>query len=303
LLPAVGETGTATITITAVSEVGKQAVLSFEVTVTEPDVPLSFTVPQTLTTRENNATAPQTIEISASPSQIKAVELSADSLNPTLIPSENVLFAGTGTSRQMVIAPQPDQHGQARLIIRATLGDISVSREIDVIVAPSNTPPTVRGFPFEIRLLSGQRRVFQFVVEDAEEDQVITFLLTNPPEFAPLVQLARTGNLLTVTVEPGAAQTGTFEITIVAEDAQGLFATATCVVTIIPPSIALERDGDELVVRWSELDGVSLQFASDLLGEWQPVAVLPSAVSPARGEGRLRLDRAVGSQYFRINID
>jgi hypothetical protein len=136
--PTFFQSGTATITITVTDGGGKVNVTSFLLTVlpdnTAPTLSSSFTNYHTLV---NVALPPIPFTIGDLETAADALEVTASSSNPTIIPASNVIFGGTGANRTVTITPAANQAGSS--VITITVSDLllSASRSFNVMVVPS----------------------------------------------------------------------------------------------------------------------------------------------------------------------
>lgn len=78
--------------------------------------------------------------------------------NPSLIPDANLVWVGTGTSRQLQITPLPNQNGVAQITVTATDGINTAARTFQVTVTPVNDLPVVS--PFSLDLFENSLRYF-----------------------------------------------------------------------------------------------------------------------------------------------
>lgn len=67
--------------------------------------------------------------------------LSVQSLNPILLPHENVVVAGVGTNRSLALTPTPNQFGTAVVAMTLSDGYTTVSNWFTLTVNPVNDPP------------------------------------------------------------------------------------------------------------------------------------------------------------------
>jgi hypothetical protein len=136
--PTFFQSGTTTITLTVTDGGGKANMTSFVLTVlpvnTTPTLAASFTNYHTLV---NVALLPIPFTIGDLETPANALEVTASSSNPTIIPESNVIFGGTGTNRTVTITPAANQTGNS--VITITVSDLllSASRSFNVMVVPS----------------------------------------------------------------------------------------------------------------------------------------------------------------------
>jgi hypothetical protein len=78
-----------------------------------------------------------TVELGVSDESVPAVRVSAESLNPSLIPAAGLTLKGSGAERLLTVAPVPGKTGEALVTVAATDADgLTDSKEIAVFVLP-----------------------------------------------------------------------------------------------------------------------------------------------------------------------
>ncbi len=114
-----------------------------------PDAVLWHTVntPPTITAIPNQTVAEDGIAaaipltVGDAQSNPAVLTLSATTSNATLLPVAQITFSGTGTDRQVSVAPGTDQHGTATVTVRVSDGVNLATESFSVTVAPVNDPP------------------------------------------------------------------------------------------------------------------------------------------------------------------
>lgn len=120
----------------------------------EQDVTVCGNVPQIapiadVTTPEDVAVSiPVLITYGTLPETLLTITQSSN--NPALIPDTNLVWTGTGTSRQLHITPLPNQYGVAQITVTATDGTNTATQTFQVTVTPVNDPPVVSHFSLDV---------------------------------------------------------------------------------------------------------------------------------------------------------
>lgn len=110
--------------------------------------------------------------------------ISQASNNPTLIPNSNLVWSGTGASRQLQLTPLPNQHGTAQITITATDGVHTATRTFQLTVNPVNDAPTVNNFTvsmFENSIYSFTLAKFTAHYSDVENDPLAAIKILTLP--------------------------------------------------------------------------------------------------------------------------
>jgi hypothetical protein len=117
--PAANAFGTATITVTVTDgqPTDNTVSRSFVVTVASMnDLPNISEIADQLV-NENTPVGPIPFTVSDLESPTASLVVSGDSSNPSLIPVENLIFAGSGANRTLTVTPAPKQFGSATISV------------------------------------------------------------------------------------------------------------------------------------------------------------------------------------------
>ena len=145
--PAADQSGSALITVTA-SDGATNASRSFTLTVSPVNRPPSLTGLTDVTLDEDTVAGPIPFTIGDRETPAASLVVSASSSNPTLLPTSNVAFGGSGSNRTVTFRPLPNQFGTALVQVTVTdAGGASTSAPVLVTVRPVNDPPTLDGLP------------------------------------------------------------------------------------------------------------------------------------------------------------
>ncbi|MCI0748129.1 MAG: hypothetical protein L0Y58_22210 [Verrucomicrobia subdivision 3 bacterium] len=139
ILPAFGQSGSATITLRVTDGDGKSGSTSFVLTVTPGDTPPIISAFTNYYTVINTSFAPAAFSINDAQTAAENLMLSVASSNPTLIPEANVLITGNSTNRILQVTPAPEQTGNAVITVTVSDGTFSSSRSFSMMVLPSSS--------------------------------------------------------------------------------------------------------------------------------------------------------------------
>lgn len=285
------------IVVTVVDAQGSSAQTSFGLLVTEPHFEFGFSVNTNLVTQQNIATAVEKIELSGSPSSLPNVFLWAESLNPELVPVDNVLFGGEGKDRYLVIFPAWNKAGTAKLVLHATDGLNEASMEVTVSVISDSKPPALAGLPAELAMFSGESKTLPFEVTDPDNQAVTVAISVDPPEFKAAVQTEGRAGKWELFLRPSKEQRGDFQIKVTAQNAKGLKTTQSTRVTLTQAGLKIERTQDTVLISWPSMNGANLEASPDLNGSWRKVRLVPTTL---QGEHRVSVPAGTEFQFFRI---
>jgi hypothetical protein len=233
--PAANQTGVATITI-KVSDGSLSATSTFTVTVkaaasvnTAPTI--TSIADQTLTT--NGSTAALAFTISDAETAASSLTVSASSSNATLLPTANIVFGGSGTSRTVTVSPAANQTGTATITVKVSDGALTASTTFTVTVnapSPSNTAPSITSIADQTINVNGATAALSFKVSDNETGAsglTVTGSSSNT-SLVPLsgIVIATKGANRTVTVTPAAGKSGSATITMTVSDGSLTASTA-----------------------------------------------------------------------------
>jgi hypothetical protein len=102
--------------------------------------PSISSIPAQTLARSGSVTLPLTIGDAESPPNL--LRLTGASSNPTLVPTTNISFAGSGSTRFVAITAAPGQLGSSVIILTVTDGVLSTATQFTVTVEGQNNPPT-----------------------------------------------------------------------------------------------------------------------------------------------------------------
>jgi hypothetical protein len=143
--PSVNQSGSATITVT-VSDGQLSASSSFVLTVNAVNDSPTIGNIADRTIDQNTATGPVSFTIGDVETAAGSLALSAGSSDPTLVPVQNIVFGGSGSSRTVNVTPASNQTGTATINITVSDGARTATDSWVLTVrstATTNTPPSI----------------------------------------------------------------------------------------------------------------------------------------------------------------
>ncbi len=143
LTPAEGQSGTTTIRITVTDEGGLKASNELVLTV-DPDEAAPTIVPIPDQTTAANTAASVTITIGDADSDASGLDYFAVSSNQSLVPNENITYAGTDENRTITITPAAGQSGTTTITVAVTdQSDLTTTATFELTVTETASPASV----------------------------------------------------------------------------------------------------------------------------------------------------------------
>ncbi|PYI89135.1 MAG: hypothetical protein DME26_01905, partial [Verrucomicrobia bacterium] len=172
----------------------------------------------------NGTAGPLSFTIGDLDTPVGSLTLSAGSSNPTLVPTNNIVFGGSGTNRTVTVTPANNQTGSATITVSVSDGSNSASDTFVLTVNAVNTPPTITGIADQIINEDTATAAMGFAVGDAETTPGSLTLSkgSSNPTLVPTnnIVFGGSGANRTVTVTPAANQNGSATITMSVSDGQ-----------------------------------------------------------------------------------
>jgi hypothetical protein len=142
--------------------------------------------------------------------------LTKGSSNPTLVPTNNIVFGGSGASRTVTITPATGLQGSSLITIFVSDGVNITSTSFRLTVGA----PTISAIPNQITYSNMSAGPVSFTVGDAEGDTLTLTKTSSNPALIPDANVVTSGSgpSRTVTLTPLADQTGVSTITISVAD-------------------------------------------------------------------------------------
>jgi hypothetical protein len=171
-------------------------------------------------TPENTAKA-ISFTVGDAQSALTSLTLSATSSNPTLVPSANIVFGGSGASRTATITPASGQYGSATITLTVSDGAATSSQSFALTVTHLNTPPTLS--PIGAQSVQENKSLpLTFTVADQETDaaSLLVTAISSNPTLLPNGNIVITGSgaTRTASITPAPGQYGSANITVTVND-------------------------------------------------------------------------------------
>ena len=166
-------------------------------------------------TPANTAIGPITFII-GDDSPLNDLILTKGSSNPTLVPTNNIVFGGSGASRTVTITPASGQQGSSTITIFVSDG-VNISSTSFLLRVGA---PAISAIANQITYLNIAVGPVSFTVSDSEGDSLTVSQTSSNPTLLPTgnVVLGGTGANRTVTLTPASGQTGVSTITLFVAD-------------------------------------------------------------------------------------
>jgi hypothetical protein len=166
-------------------------------------------------TPANTAIGPITFII-GDDSPLNDLILTNGSSNPTLVPTNDIVFGGSGANRTVTITPATGLQGSSLITIFVSDGVNISSTSFRLIVGA----PTISAIPNQITYSNMSAGPVSFTVGDAEGDTLTLTKTSSNPALIPDANVVTSGSgpSRTVTLTPLADQTGVSTITISVAD-------------------------------------------------------------------------------------
>ncbi len=250
ITPATNRSGTATITLT-VSDGITTASDTFVLTVnTISDAPL-ITGLADLTINEDTSTPILSFSITDAESTSSTLTVTGISSNTGLVPSSNITFGGSDSTRFMTITPRANQFGSTIITVNVSDGVTTGTATFVLTVTNINDAPTLSAISTQTINEDNVLQALPFVIDDSDTaigDLVITVSSSNPSLIPTAnVVLNGTGTNRTLSISPLANLSGVSQITISAND--GKVTSSSSFLVIVnsvndAPRITLGSDQD-----------------------------------------------------------
>ncbi len=192
-------------------------------------------------TVQNTATGAITFTIGDAETPAASLTVSGSSSNVALVPNANLVFGGSGASRNVTITPVNGQTGTSTITVTVSDGALTANSAFTLTVT-ANTPPTITSISNQIVIRNNATSAITFTIGDAETaaGSLTMSATSSNTTLVPNANItfAGSGASRTVTVTPASGQVGTVTITVTVSD--GISTTSTTLtVTVNPPNILI----------------------------------------------------------------
>ncbi len=186
-------------------------------------------------TPANAAIGPINFSIGDAETDPDNLTLTNGSSNPALVPTNNIVFGGSGANRTVTITPAPGQQGSSTITIFVSDG-VNVSSTSFLLQVGA---PTIAAIPNQITYANAAVGPVSFTLGDAEGDALtLTSNSSNPTLLPPgNVLISGTGTNRAVTLVPAADQTGVSTVTLSVSD--GFNTNSTTFVLSVSPKLGV----------------------------------------------------------------
>ena len=175
-----------------------------------------------VTINEDENTAAITFTIGDAETAAGSLNVAAVSNNTTLIPNNNVVFAGSGANRTMQITPAANQFGTSLITVTVGDGTASTTETFLVTVSSVNDVPTISAIADVVINEDNQTSAISFTVSDVETSASALFVtaVSSNQTLIPNanIALAGSGANRTIQATPAANQFGNSTITVTVSD-------------------------------------------------------------------------------------
>ncbi|HVU24151.1 MAG TPA: tandem-95 repeat protein [Opitutus sp.] len=234
LAPAPNANGATIITVT-VSDGSLSSSTSFTLAVTPVnDAPVISSIPNRAVAT-NGTSGPLAFTIGDVDTAISNLTLTRLSSNTTLVPTANIVLAGSGANRTVTVTPAANRTGTAVITLTVSDGALSATSSFVVTVATPNTAPTITNIANQTVNQGSSTGSIAFTVADAETaagSLLVTASSSNQtlvPDAA--ISLGGSSAKRNLKITPVATQNGTAVITVVVSDGE-LSASSAFVLTV-----------------------------------------------------------------------
>jgi hypothetical protein len=325
--PAIGQTGTATITVT-VSDGALTASDTFVLTVTAVNDPPTISDVADQTTAEDTATGAVAFTVGDAETAADSLTVTASSSNPTLMPTANLVLGGSGSSRTLTMTPAANQSGTATITLTVSDGALTASDSFVLTVTAVNDAPTISNIADVTTTQNTATSALAFTVGDLETAAASLTLSASSsnPTLVPVANIVfgGSGANRTVTVTPATGQSGTATLTVTVSDGT-LTASDTFVVTVtagtitvtVPNTAVTWASGTTQTITFTHTLGLGQPMTVDISRDggstWAPIGSLTTSsatsgslpwtvTGPATSQARIRVSSGAVSDLSNVNF-
>jgi N-acetylneuraminic acid mutarotase len=223
------------------------AIATASQTITAVNDPPTITAIADRSTNEDSATGAIAFIIGDVETADGSLTVDGWALNPSLVPTANIVFSGSGANRTVTITPGADQNGSTDIQIRVWDGSSSTIATFKLTVNPVNDAPTISVLNDRTTNEDTTSPVQHFVIEDLETPAASLTVSGSSGDVNIVpdanISFSGTGTDRSVRVTPADNQYGSVVITVTVRDANGATASRSFTLTITPvndlPTISL----------------------------------------------------------------
>ncbi len=202
---------------------------TFTLTVSSVSDPPTITVPLDAYETDEDVTAVITFTVGDPDTALDSLDLTRSTSNEALIPSGNVALSGTGAERTVTLTPTANLHGQSRVNLTVSDGDLIDSDIFTLTVKPVNDPPAFTSAPVE-QAIVGETYVYTVTADDVDVGDVLTVTAPISPTWLSLTGVnTRTARL---SGTPDEAHLGDQSVALLVRDTGALTDTQPFTITV-----------------------------------------------------------------------
>ncbi|MBF0371170.1 MAG: tandem-95 repeat protein [Magnetococcales bacterium] len=267
ITPASGEVGTAIITVT-VDDGTDQTSTTFTLEVGTDNVLPTINDIADQTTVEDTPVTDIAITVGDEETPVDDLTLSAVSSDTTIVPTDNIVFGGSGADRTMTITPADDQNGQILITVTVSDGTSTASDSFLFTITSENDLPTIT-VPLDTTTTEDTATsALAFTIDDVETatSQLLVTASSDNQIVVPDANLVLGGSdgNRTITITPASNQSGVANITITVDDGTDT-TSGTFMLTVTPfndvPTIS---DVSDMTINEDEATGTIAITISDV---------------------------------------
>ncbi|GAB4118708.1 MAG: hypothetical protein Tsb0027_12300 [Wenzhouxiangellaceae bacterium] len=237
LTPAADQSGVAVITLTVTDADSGMAQGQFMLTVNAINDDPLISAPADVAIDEDSATAALAFAISDVETSADSLIVSASSSDQSLLPDGNIVLAGSGENRTVMLTPAADQTGVAVITLTVTDADSGMAQgQFTLTVNAINDDPQISA-PADVTIdEDNATAALAFAISDVETaaDNLLVMATSSDQTLLPdgNIVLGGSGENRTVTLTPAADQNGVAVITLTVTDADSGSAQGQFMLTV-----------------------------------------------------------------------
>ena len=197
------------------------------------NAPPSISAFPTIIIPANGSAGPVSFTIADSETPVAALILSRTSTNATLLPTNNIVFGGSGGSRNVTFTPVAAQEGASQVAITVTDGNGATATTTFLVIVGA---PSISDIPNQVTPTNVPLTGIAFTVTDAETPNSlnVTATSTNQTLLSDAnIIITGTGSSRTLSLTPFAGQAGLTLVTVTVSDGTQT-ASDTFLLTVFP---------------------------------------------------------------------
>ncbi|HVY70035.1 MAG TPA: tandem-95 repeat protein [Verrucomicrobiae bacterium] len=224
ITPVVGQSGVATVTLSATDASSATGTTQFQLTVIPPNTPPTVAAVANQFMDEDT-TLNVNLTVGDLETPVAALAIQATSSNQLLLPDANITLTGNTAARVLALKPAPDQNGSATVTMKLTdSGGLSTTRSFVVTVNPVNDAPAIVAIPGQTTFEdSGAQAYLVFIsdVDNAPESLVLGASSSNQSLVPDAnISFSGTGPVRSIILAAQPDASGTAVITVTVSDGQ-----------------------------------------------------------------------------------